>query len=152
MHDSADKIGGVVYDANGHNDDYGFGRVNAEAAVQLAADSIAPVYRGKDIALVRQMPGWGASRLRSRMATATWNVTNGPVADFITSWAKQPGVRVVAGDFNGNGLTDIALVRQTPGWGASRWRSPMATATGRSPTARWPTSSPSGPARPACGW
>jgi hypothetical protein len=22
----------------------------------------------------------------------------------------------VAGDFNGNGLTDLALVRQTPGW------------------------------------
>ena len=48
----------------------------------------------------------------------TWNVTNGPVADFITSWASAPGVRVVAGDFNGNGLTDLALVRQTPGWGS----------------------------------
>ncbi len=33
MRDSADKIGGVVYDANGHHDDYGFGRVNAEQAV-----------------------------------------------------------------------------------------------------------------------
>ena len=27
MRDTADKIGGAVYDANGHNDDYGFGRV-----------------------------------------------------------------------------------------------------------------------------
>jgi subtilisin family serine protease len=41
MHDSADKIGGVVYDANGHNDDYGFGRVNAHQAVVLAAATAA---------------------------------------------------------------------------------------------------------------
>nr|WP_275983398.1 hypothetical protein [Chroococcidiopsis sp. CCMEE 29] len=40
MRDTADKIGGVVYDANGHNDDYGFGRVNAHQAVQRAANSI----------------------------------------------------------------------------------------------------------------
>jgi hypothetical protein len=40
MHDSAGKIGGVVYDANGHNDDYGFGRVNANEAVQKAISSI----------------------------------------------------------------------------------------------------------------
>jgi subtilisin family serine protease len=40
MHDSAGKIGGVVYDANGHNDDYGFGRVNANEAVQMAISSI----------------------------------------------------------------------------------------------------------------
>ncbi|MGC5173358.1 S8 family peptidase, partial [Micromonospora sp. DT81.3] len=60
MRDSADKIGGVAYDANGHNDDYGFGRVNAEAAVQLAANAGASVYRGKDIALVRQTPGWAS--------------------------------------------------------------------------------------------
>jgi subtilisin family serine protease len=40
MRDSAGKIGGVVYDANGHNDDYGYGRVNANDAVQLAIASI----------------------------------------------------------------------------------------------------------------
>lgn len=39
MRESADHIGGpgVVYDAQGHNDDYGFGRVNAARAVSLAA-------------------------------------------------------------------------------------------------------------------
>jgi hypothetical protein len=37
MRESADQIGGVVYDANGHNDDYGFGRVNAFSAVRRAA-------------------------------------------------------------------------------------------------------------------
>ncbi|MFJ7071835.1 S8 family serine peptidase [Streptomyces sp. NPDC098781] len=38
MHRSADRIGGpqVQYDASGHNDDYGFGRVNAAQAVALA--------------------------------------------------------------------------------------------------------------------
>jgi subtilisin family serine protease len=40
MFDSADKIGGVVYDANGNNDDYGFGRVNAHQAVLNAAGHI----------------------------------------------------------------------------------------------------------------
>lgn len=37
MRETADQIGGVVYDANGHNDDYGFGRVNAHQAVRRAA-------------------------------------------------------------------------------------------------------------------
>lgn len=37
MRDTADQIGGVVYDASGHNDDYGFGRVNAFEAVKAAA-------------------------------------------------------------------------------------------------------------------
>ena len=40
MRDSSGKIGGVVYDANGHNDDYGYGRVNADKAVQMAIASI----------------------------------------------------------------------------------------------------------------
>ena len=39
MRDTADKIGGVTYDANGHNDDYGYGRVNAEQAVLRASAS-----------------------------------------------------------------------------------------------------------------
>ncbi|HEX2280418.1 MAG TPA: S8 family serine peptidase, partial [Thermomicrobiales bacterium] len=37
MRDTCDKIGGVVYDANGHNVDYGYGRVNAAMAVSQAS-------------------------------------------------------------------------------------------------------------------
>jgi thermitase len=33
MKANCDRIGGVVYDANGHHDDYGHGRINAEKAV-----------------------------------------------------------------------------------------------------------------------
>lgn len=40
MRDTAEQIGGVVYDAAGHNDDYGFGRVNAFDAVAQAARRI----------------------------------------------------------------------------------------------------------------
>jgi hypothetical protein len=50
-----------------------------------------------------------AERRRS-VAGVAWHL--------IPSWAPTPGVRVVTGDFNDNGLTDIALVRQTPGWGS----------------------------------
>jgi subtilisin family serine protease len=32
IRDTCDKIGGVMYDPNGHNDDYGFGRINAARA------------------------------------------------------------------------------------------------------------------------
>jgi len=39
MRTAADKVGGAVYDGKGHNDDYGFGRVNAQRAVQLAEQS-----------------------------------------------------------------------------------------------------------------
>jgi thermitase len=42
MRDSADKVGGVVYDPSGHNDDYGFGRVNAARAVELAEGAVEP--------------------------------------------------------------------------------------------------------------
>ncbi len=41
MRDTTDKIGGVTYDGNGHNDDYGFGRVNAEQAVLRAAGGVS---------------------------------------------------------------------------------------------------------------
>ena len=116
MRDSSDKIGGVAYDANGHNDDYGFGRVNAQRAVQMAADSLRSLVFGADIALVRQTPGWASIPVAFSNGDGTWNITNGGAPNFIPNWANQPGVRVVTGDFNGNRLTDIALVRQTPGW------------------------------------
>ena len=71
----------------------------------------------KDIALVRQEPGWGTIPVASSVGDGTWNITNGSAPNFISRWAHQSGVQVVTGDFNGNGLTDIALVRQEPGWG-----------------------------------
>ena len=49
MRDTCDKIGGVVYDANGHNDDYGFGRVNAAAAVGAAGVIIYTRYVVGDV-------------------------------------------------------------------------------------------------------
>ena len=72
--------------------------------------------QGGDIALVRQTPGWATIPIAFSNGDGTWNITNGPAPDFIPSWANQPGVRVVTGDFKRNGLTGIALVRQTPGW------------------------------------
>jgi subtilisin family serine protease len=33
MRDGCDKVGGATYDADGHNDDYGFGRINAMATL-----------------------------------------------------------------------------------------------------------------------
>jgi subtilisin family serine protease len=40
LRDTAEKIGGVTYDANGHNEDFGFGRVNANDAVNTAANRV----------------------------------------------------------------------------------------------------------------
>jgi hypothetical protein len=69
-----------------------------------------------DVALVRQTPGWNTIPIAFANGDGTGRITNGPAPDFIANWAHQPGVRVMPGDFNGNGLTDLALVRQTPGW------------------------------------
>jgi hypothetical protein len=71
-----------------------------------------------DIALVRQTPGWGSIPIAFAVGDGTWRITNGATPQFIPDWAHQPGVRVVTGDFNRNRVTDIALVRQTPGWGS----------------------------------
>jgi subtilisin family serine protease len=38
LENSCDKVGGNIYGSDGHNNRYGFGRVNAEQAVRLAAD------------------------------------------------------------------------------------------------------------------
>ena len=39
LRDTCDKIGGVTYDAQGHHIRYGFGRLNAETAVNQAKNS-----------------------------------------------------------------------------------------------------------------
>lgn len=40
MRDTAEQVGGVVYDAAGHNDDYGWGRINAADAVCASLNSV----------------------------------------------------------------------------------------------------------------
>ena len=74
-----------------------------------------------DIALVRQMPGWGQHPGGVCQRGRDVEHHNGPAPNFIgvANWSSTPGVRVVTGDFNGNGLTDIALVRQIAGVGCS---------------------------------
>jgi hypothetical protein len=117
---STDKVGTVPYAnqagfPNGtRNDEMGYGRINAASAV-LMAEPAAKI-RGKDIALVRQTPGWSTIPVAFSQGDGSWQITNGAAPNFIPSWAPTPGVRIVTGDFNGNDLTDIALVRQTPGW------------------------------------
>jgi hypothetical protein len=80
--------------------------------------AIGRVRSGSAVALVRQTPGWASAPVAAANGDGSWKITNGPAPDFITDWAHQPGVTLVPGDFNGNGLTDIALVCQTPGWNA----------------------------------
>ena len=44
-----------------------------------------------------------------------FSIQNRPVGDF-AGWAATSGVQVITGDFNGDGRTDIGLVRQAAGW------------------------------------
>ncbi|GGG69639.1 hypothetical protein GCM10011374_37630 [Kocuria dechangensis] len=103
------------------------GSVLASAAVVGAASPAAAAVRESlrtqavptgrtDIALVRQQPGWNTIPVAFAQPNGNWQVTNGAAPNFIADWAHAPGVRVITGDFNNNGRTDIALVRQTPGW------------------------------------
>jgi hypothetical protein len=67
------------------------------------------------IALVRQNAGWATIPVAFSTGDGAWSITNQSVGDF-ANWAATSGVKIVTGDFNGNGTTDIALVRQEAGW------------------------------------
>ncbi len=60
--------------------------------------------------------GWGTVPVAFSNGNGTFHVTNAGVSGF-PSWASQPGVVAVAGDFNGDHLDDIALTGG-PGWGS----------------------------------
>ena len=68
-----------------------------------------------DIALINQRAGWTTLPIAFSNGNGSFNITNIAIGDF-AQWATQPGVRVLAGDFNSNGRTDIALVNQGSGW------------------------------------
>jgi hypothetical protein len=76
-----------------------------------------------DIALTGG-PGWWTIPVAFSNGNGTFNVTNSGVANF-PSWATTPGAKPVAGDFNGDGLGDLALTGPS-GWGSI----PVAYSTG----------------------
>jgi hypothetical protein len=66
-----------------------------------------------DIALCG-VPGWDFIAVAFSEGDGVFRVTNASAPDFAT-WAAQPGVEVLTGDFDGDGRTDIALTG-VPGW------------------------------------
>jgi hypothetical protein len=61
---------------------------------------VTGVGQANSIALVRQTPGWGSIPIAFANGDGTWNITNGDASpDFIPSWANQPGVRLVPGEY-----------------------------------------------------
>ena len=77
MRDTCDKIGGVAYDAAGHHDDYGFGRVNAFRAVMRAMQAIAingvldTDQDGDRLAEIPVASPWGIGTLKYREGALT---------------------------------------------------------------------------------
>jgi serralysin len=87
-----------------------------------AADAVVKIIPGDynkdeltDLALVRQAAGWGSIPIAFSNGDGTFQVTNQGVADFPV-WAADVVVKIIEGDYNGDGQTDLALVRQAAGW------------------------------------
>lgn len=54
------------------------------------------------------VPGWTTLKVARSNGDGTFTVTNTPAGSF-PAWAGEPGTRVLSGDFNGDGRTDMAL-------------------------------------------
>ncbi|WP_431268441.1 FG-GAP repeat domain-containing protein [Dankookia sp. P2] len=67
-----------------------------------------------DIALINHGAGWNTVPVAFSDQNG-FSVDNRFVGDF-AGWAATPGVEALAGDFNGNGTTDIALINHGAGW------------------------------------
>ena len=85
-----------------------------ESGVQVVTGDFSGNGR-TDIALVRKGGDWGSIPIAFANGDGTFKITNGDAGRF-AEWARESGVQVITGDFSGNGRTDIALVRQKPGW------------------------------------
>jgi hypothetical protein len=78
-----------------------------------------------DVALIRQGAGWASMPIAFANGDGSWRITNSGIGNF-AGWAATSGVRPLTGDFNGDGRTDVALIRQGAGWASM----PVAFANG----------------------
>jgi hypothetical protein len=67
-----------------------------------------------DLALVNTATGWNTIPVALSSAIG-FTVENRPAADF-ASLAASPDIEPIAGDFNGDGTDDIALINHAAGW------------------------------------
>src|ERR1700692_2613504 len=76
-----------------------------------------------DVALIGPA-GWATMPVAFSNGDGTFTVTNLPIANF-AGWAATPNAKAIVGDFNGDGLADVALI------GASGWSTmPVALSNG----------------------
>ncbi len=121
LRDTCDKIGGVTYNAAGHHDDYGHGRVNAFRAVVRAMQSIAANgvvntdQDGDGQAEIPVVSPWGIGTLKfgngaiAHQAMApNGNRFNGWLLNTVDNRFPQHG------DFDGNGRSELLV---TSPWG-----------------------------------
>jgi hypothetical protein len=68
-----------------------------------------------DLALVNRGPGWTTVPIALSSAGGGFTIENRPAADF-AALATGADVKVIQGDFNGDGIGDLGLVNQAAGW------------------------------------
>jgi hypothetical protein len=85
----------------------------ATAGVQVVTGDFDTI-EGTDIALVRRTPGWSTIPVALARSDG-FSVENRPAGEFAVS-ATTPGTDLVVGDFNGDRVTDLGLLRRVPGW------------------------------------
>jgi len=121
MRDTCDKIGGATYNAQGHNDDYGFGRVNAFRAVVRALYSIAvdgvldTDQDGDRLAEIPVVSPWGIGTLEFRTGAIT-DLAMAANGRSLSGWLLNTVDNRFPqqGDFDGNRRSELLV---TSPWG-----------------------------------
>jgi hypothetical protein len=87
---------------------------NTPASTPIASVGSEP---GPPVVEGQPSPPPEAGEVQARgVAFAAWQITNSGIGEDFAAWAAMPGVQPLTGDFNGDGRTDVALLRQSPGW------------------------------------
>jgi subtilisin family serine protease len=121
LRQTCDKIGGVVYDDNGHNLDYGYGRVDGFRAVTQAMQSLTihgvlgTDHDGDNIAEIPVKSPWGIGTLEFREGSLT-SVAMEPNGSRFDGWLLNTADNrfPLMGDFDGDGRSELLV---TSPWG-----------------------------------